>query len=155
MHQQSGLNVAKQLQTQDFIQRNDIDILHCQEINIDEDSFKTCDILNANYDIHANNALNKYGTASIVRSNLKVDNIRTDTEGRGMAFDIGNITLANFYLHSGTDAISRGKEKHIVVKSFLNYYLIVGPLEKWEETLIVLPNLKTVQNIQKLRCLLA
>jgi exonuclease III len=109
MHQQSGLNVAKQLQTQDFIQRNSIDILHCQEINIDEDSFKNCDNLNASYNIHANNAINKYGTASIVRNNLSVQNIRTDTEGRGIAFDIGNITLENFYLHSGTDDISRWK----------------------------------------------
>ena len=42
VHGQTGLPVTKQKQIEDFIHRNKIDILHCQEINIDEDSFSQC-----------------------------------------------------------------------------------------------------------------
>ena len=106
MHRQSGLNVAKQLLTQDFIQRNNNDILHCQEINIEDDSFESCEYINSNFSIVPNNALNKFGTATLVKNNLKVENVQRDTEGRGIKLDIGDLTIGNFYLHSGTDALS-------------------------------------------------
>ena len=35
-----------------------------------------------------------------------------DTEGRAIVFNLGNITLGNFYAHSGTDAVSRGNREH-------------------------------------------
>ena len=41
-----------------------------------------------------------------------MENIRCDTEGRVLVFDVGQITFCNLYLHSGTDAIARaGREK--------------------------------------------
>ena len=42
IHGQSGLSVIKQKQIEDFIRRNKVDILNCQEINIDEESFGQC-----------------------------------------------------------------------------------------------------------------
>ena len=42
IHGQSGLSNSKQKQIEDFIKLNDIDILNCQEINIEENSFKSC-----------------------------------------------------------------------------------------------------------------
>ena len=67
IHGQLGLTVTKQKQIEDLFRRNSINVLHCQEINIDEESFNQCSYLNSNYTILQNNALNRYGTATIVR----------------------------------------------------------------------------------------
>ena len=90
---------------------NKLDILHCQEINIDENSFSQCNFISANYNIFSNNALNKYGTASFVKNDFVVENLKMDTEGRAIIFSIDKLTLGNIYLQSGTDAISRGKRE--------------------------------------------
>ena len=107
VHGQSGLNVAKQNQIQDFILRNQIDILHCQEINIEEESFSQCNYINSNFTIIQNNAQNKYGTATIIRNEFTPENIRMDTEGRAIFFNIEDFTIGNIYLPSGTDGVSR------------------------------------------------
>ena len=77
---QSGLKVDKQIEA--FMKRNKCDILHLQEVNIDSDSFSTCDFISDNFNIFTNNSSNKYGTASLVRSEFLVENICCDTEGR-------------------------------------------------------------------------
>jgi hypothetical protein len=41
-----------------------------------------------NYNIIENNSVNQYGTASLVKSELTVENIRTDLEGRLIIFEI-------------------------------------------------------------------
>ena len=76
---QSGLSNNKQLQIQDFLHRQSIDILHCQEIDIDNDSFRNCNLITSNYNIIQNNSINKYGTASLVRNDFLCENIRMDT----------------------------------------------------------------------------
>ena len=48
---QSGLNIAKEKQIENFLLRNRI------EINIDQNSFKQCPLLSANYYITSNNAI--------------------------------------------------------------------------------------------------
>ena len=108
IHGQTGLPVSKQKQIEDFIFRNKVDILHCQEINIDEDSFSQCSFLSTNYHIISNNAVNKFGTASIIRNVFTPENIKLDTMGRAIFFDIERVTLGNVYLPSGTDGVSRG-----------------------------------------------
>ena len=90
---QTGLEYAKQVQIEHFLQVYNIDILHCQEINILSNSF-----INSSYDIISNNASNKYGTCSLVSSSLHPENIKFDTSGRAITFDIGNMTFANVYL---------------------------------------------------------
>ena len=67
---------------------NSLDILHCQEINIDEEGFKQCSYIVSNFSIISNNFLNNYGTASLVRNTLTVENIKMDTIGRAIFFDI-------------------------------------------------------------------
>ena len=112
VHGQSGMSVSKQKQIEDFISRKSIDILHTQEINIEEDTFSQCNYILSNYHVIQNNALNKYGTATIIRSDFNPENIKMDTNGRAIFFDISGMTFGNIYLHSGTDAISRaGREK--------------------------------------------
>ena len=108
---QSTLSIPKENQIQDFIKKYSIDILHCQEINIEEESFSQCNFIAANFNIYSNNALNKYGTATLVRNNFIVENMKMDTEGRAVVFDIDGLTFGNIYLHSGTDAISRGNRE--------------------------------------------
>ena len=101
----------KQKQVEDFLCRNNIDILNIQEINIEEETFSQCSFISSNYHVIRNNALNKYGTASIVRSEFYPENIKLDTNGRGIFFDISGLTFGNIYLPSGTDALSRsGRE---------------------------------------------
>ena len=79
---QTGLHLSKQLQLEHFIQMNDIDILHCQEIDIQEDTFDECNYINASYNIISNNSQNKYGTATMVKNEFHVENIRFDSKGR-------------------------------------------------------------------------
>ena len=108
IHGQSGLTSVKEKQIEDFVRKNNVDVIHCQEINIDENSFSCCNFISSNYYILSNNALNKYGTASIIRNSLVTENVRMDTTGRAIFFNIENLSLGNVYLQSGTDGISRG-----------------------------------------------
>ena len=107
IHGQSGLNHAKQMQIETFLSHNDIDVLHLQEIDIVEDTFRNCNFISSSYNILTNNSPTKYGTASLVKSDLYVENIVCDTEGRALIFDIGKFTHGNVYLPFGTDARSR------------------------------------------------
>ena len=47
-----------------------------------------------------------------MRNDLVAENIRCDTNGRVIVFDILGITFGNFYLPSGTDAISKNNRKN-------------------------------------------
>ena len=110
---QSGLTVVKQLQIEAFAEINNCDIIHLQEAHIVSETFSTCDFIQSTYNIIENNSTNKYGTASLIKSCLSFENVRTDSEGRVIIFDVGDMTFGNFYLHSGTDASSRsGRERY-------------------------------------------
>ena len=100
---QTGLDISKQKQIEAFISYHKPDILNLQEINILSDTFENCDLINSSYNIISNNATNKYGTASLVSSDLNVSNIKLDTEGRTIVFDIENVTFSNVYLPSGNN----------------------------------------------------
>ena len=68
---QTGLDLAKQVQIERFISSYKIDILHCQEINIDQNSFSSCDLITSSYKLITNNAQNGYGTFIFVSNSLK------------------------------------------------------------------------------------
>ena len=109
---QTGLDIIKQKQIEDFIKLHNIDILHCQEIEIEESSFESCHLLASSFQIIQNNSpSNKYGTASLVRNDLSVENVNLDTNGRIITFDIENVTFCNVYLHSGNDRIMRSNRE--------------------------------------------
>ena len=97
-----------------------VDILHLQEIQINEDTFDTCDFISSNFNIISNNSENKYGTASLIRSDLSYRNIRCDTSGRAIVFDVDNVTLGNFYGHSGSDNISRNRRESFFAETVPN-----------------------------------
>ena len=95
---QSGLTSAKQAQIESFLQKQKLDVLHLQEINICENSFSNCNIISSSYNIISNNSPSKYGTASLIKSDVITENINLDSNGRAIVFNIGAITLANLYL---------------------------------------------------------
>ena len=111
---QTGLNVVKQKQIEYFMKQNDVDILNCQEINIDGESFNNCPFISSKYNILQNNAVNKFGTAVIVKSDYNVENVKTDTMGRAIFYEINKMTFGNIYLQSGTDGISRGLRENFI-----------------------------------------
>ena len=110
---QTGMDMSKQLQIEQFLKSYKIDILNCQEINISEDSFTNCDHITSSYNILSNNAANKYGTCCFVSNEYCTENVKTDTSGRLITFDIENTTFCNVYLHSGSDHVMRsGRENY-------------------------------------------
>ena len=110
---QTGLKTDKQVQIQSFVKKHKIDALHMQEINITEESFSNCDFITSNYNILPNNSINKYGTATLIKSEFCPENIRNDTEGRVQIYDVGNMTIVNTYFHSGTDGVSRAAREKL------------------------------------------
>ena len=106
---QTRFALSKQLEIQNYMRSHNIDILHLQECKIDDESFSECQYVRSNFNIFTNNTKNNtcYGTASLVRSDLDVTNLRTDEEGRIIVFDAAGCSWANIYLPSGTDGASR------------------------------------------------
>ena len=120
IHGQSNLTTVKQLQIQDFMKYKNVDVLHLQEIEIDEDTFSECDYISSYFNIISNNSVNKYGTASLIRSDLEYGNVRCDTSGRAIMFDIGSVSFGNFYGHSGTDGLSRANRETFFAETVPN-----------------------------------
>ena len=111
---QTGFGPPKQLQIEKFLKFHKIDILHLQEAHIKEDTFEMCDFITSNYEIIANNASNSYGTASLVANSLQITNIKADTQGRVLVFNVGDTTFANVYLPCGNDQGMRNlREEYI------------------------------------------
>ena len=79
---QSTFTESKQKQIEAFAKFNKCDILHLQEAHIEEDTFSNCEFICSSYVIISNNSPTKYGTASLVRSELTPENIRFDLGGR-------------------------------------------------------------------------
>ena len=102
---QSKLNIEKQLQIEDFLKQQKCDILHLQETNIEHETFSTCSYLSNNYNILQNNSLSQYGTSSLVKTEFIVENVRCDSEGRVLIFDVSQM--------SGTDATARAAREKI------------------------------------------
>ena len=109
---QTGLTDAKQRQIEHFLLREKLDVLNIQEININSDSFSNCRQISSSFSIISNNAPSKYGTASIIKTELDLKNITMDTNGRVILFDIADLTIGNMYLPSGTDSLSRSNREN-------------------------------------------
>ena len=84
---QTGFPTEKQIQVENLLKSSNCNILHLQEINIDDDTFDQCSYIKSNYSVIPNNAENKYGTASLIK-NLHAGNICLDTNGRFIFFDV-------------------------------------------------------------------
>ena len=120
---QTGFTVSKQLQIEIFLQSNNIDVLHLQETRIQDDTFSECHFIASNYSLIQNNSHNQYGTASLVRNSFFPEDIILHHSGRVLLFNIGNITLGNVYLPSGTVMMAKvgQAERTFVVKHYPTY----------------------------------
>ena len=85
-----------------------------------------------------------------MKNDLKVDNITTDTAGRAILYDTDNISFGNLYLPSGTDGLSRGQKEKFI--SEILPMLLVNK-KNLVVILIVLPKMRTVLTILKVKCL--
>ena len=100
---------------------NKIDILHLQESHVEDNTFIDCNYISANYDIIVNNSVNKFGTASLVKSDLDVKNVSMDQEGRVIIFDVGEyFTCGNFYLPCGSDRVAKAKREKYCAETIPN-----------------------------------
>ena len=97
-----------------------VDVLMCQETSVNEDTFNLFDYIKTSFTIISNNAHNEFGTCCIVRNKLKIGDVVFDTEGRIIIFNVGDFTLANVYLPSGTDSTSRTKREQILAETLPN-----------------------------------
>ena len=114
---QTGLDECKQVQIENFLKSYKIDILNCQEINVNDDSFNNCGFINSSYSIISNNAQNKYGTCCFVSNCFNFENVKFDTKGRIIVFDIGDITFSNVYLPSGSDATMKNDRENYIAET--------------------------------------
>ena len=106
---QTGLIESKQERIECFILKHQLDILHLQECHISEDTFSKCAVISSSYNIVNNISSTKYGTASLVKNDLNVENVQFDSNGRVIVFDVCDMTVGNIYLPSGTDNPTRVK----------------------------------------------
>ena len=56
---QTELSLEKQLQIENVILQHDLDFLHCQEIDVNEDTFNECNQISSSYNLISNNSMNK------------------------------------------------------------------------------------------------
>ena len=106
---QATLDFSKQKAIEEVIRRGNYDIVMMQEIDTKPETFENCDYISSNYTIYSNNARTGYGTATLVSASLTVESERYDEEGRVILLEIGELTVCNVYLPSGTDNRSRSK----------------------------------------------
>ena len=113
-HGQSKLEAPKQLYIQNFLLTNKIDVLLCQETKIDDNTFDHCNFIKSNYNIIKNNAQNPYGTSILAHTNITIDEVKFDTEGRIIIFNSDNITFCNVYPKAGTDSDSKQEREDLI-----------------------------------------
>ena len=117
-YSQSKFPISKQLEIQNFICQNNLDVVHLQEIKVDQDSFSQCNFISMNFNIFANNKPDgsHYGTASLVRSDLDVTDIHTNNDGQIIVFNAAGCAWGNFHLPSGSSRNARASREEYFSK---------------------------------------
>ena len=67
---QTKFTPEKQLEVQDMIKFYKCDIIHLQESDCNEDTFKHCNYVKNNFILITNNSQTKYGTACLIKNSL-------------------------------------------------------------------------------------
>ena len=78
---QTGFRSNKVLELDNFINHHKLDVICLQETDIDQNTFSECNILRR-FSLIINNSSTGYGTCTLVRKDLSVDNIIKDSDGR-------------------------------------------------------------------------
>ena len=117
---QSGITTTKALFIDDLLSRMKYDILNLQETFIKEETFEHCGHIERFYNVISNNSPNNYGTACLVKNNLSFKDLRLDTEGRIIMFEINDFLFVNVYPKSGTDTTSRQTRENMFSSTLPN-----------------------------------
>ena len=64
------------MQIEDFIKHHRLDILHLQEVDVHDDAFECCPVISSCFTIIPNNSPTQYGTASLVKNEIVVENVQ-------------------------------------------------------------------------------
>ena len=110
---QTKLPVSKQMQIEDFIKQHRLDILHLQEVDVNNNTFESCAFISSCFTIIPNNSPTQYGTATLVKNEIVVENIQFDSSGRIIVFKACGLTHVNLYLPSGCSQLAKsGREEY-------------------------------------------
>ena len=101
------------MELDNFINHHKLDVICLQETDIDQNTFSECNILRR-FSLIINNSSTGYGTCTLVRKDLSVDNIIKDSDGRFISADVDKISIVNLYLPSGTDQNSKSKREDMI-----------------------------------------
>ena len=113
MYGQSGMPMKKIVELENFIELHRIDVLCLQETDIQENTFSGSKLLHK-FSAFANNNRSHYGTCTLVRNNLQVNNIVKDADGRLISVDINDMSIVNVYPISGTDQDSKNVRESMI-----------------------------------------
>ena len=108
---QTGFGLEKQQEIESFIKRFNLDIVHLQEVHINDDTFLHCNFIRNNFNLVFNNNEAKTGTACLIKMDLEISNVDMDSGGRAIAFDVCKHSQFNVYLPSGTDSLNKNKRE--------------------------------------------
>ena len=91
---QTGFTKTKQLIIESEAINKKLDVIHLQEVKIDDKSFESCDFLKNQFQIFANNSENGcYGTCSLVHTKHQTENVKIIPGGRIICLDVNGATL--------------------------------------------------------------
>ena len=113
MYGQSGMPMKKIIELENFIELHRLDVLCLQETDIQKDTFSGSKLL-FNFQAIINNNSSGYGTCTLVRKNLQVNNIVKDADGRLISVDINDMSIVNVYPISGTDHESKTEREAMI-----------------------------------------
>ena len=103
---QEAFSQMKILQLTDFIKQYKLDIINIQETNLSNDTFADSAFISRNFNLIYNNVMNKYGTAVLISTDIQYSNVKMDSKGRVIVYDLDEleITGANIYMQCGSTA---------------------------------------------------
>ena len=113
MYGQSGMPMKKIVELENFIELHRIDVLCLQETDIQENTFSGSKLLHK-FLAFSNNNRSRYGTCTLVKNNLDVNNIVKDTDGRLISVDVNDMSIVNVYPISGTDQDSKTEREAMI-----------------------------------------
>lgn len=123
IHGQTKLPQSKQNQIEYLVKEYEVDVLHLQETNIDESAFERCTFIANNYKVIFQNNDTGFGVCSLIHNKFSTSNELLHPSGRIIAFDIGNLTLANIYLPSGSESSAKNQREDLCGQTIPNMLL--------------------------------
>jgi exodeoxyribonuclease-3 len=124
----NGIRSAAKKGFIEWIRSNPADVICLQEIKANKEDVPVADINAAGYEVYSFSAQKKGYSGVAILTRIKPTNVthgngmlQSDTEGRVITADFGDITLINAYFPSGTSGDDRQTYKYQWLDEFFNY----------------------------------